>query len=90
MNDGSSCDVCKSGSITWVAAMPGVPMSFGYCQPCLRADAHPLWAIHSLIDACNGPENIAEWVKTMGSFSNGKYIRWEDIVKCYTPDRSTN
>ena len=39
-----------------VAAMPGVPASFGYCQECLNANAHPMWILVSKTATMYDPE----------------------------------
>lgn len=39
------CDVCGNAGIKGVASIPFVPMSVAYCEGCLRANAHPWWAL---------------------------------------------
>lgn len=35
------CGVCNKNEQVGVCCVPGVPYSTGYCEECLRADAHP-------------------------------------------------
>jgi hypothetical protein len=76
------CQVCSQREAAGVAAMPGVPMSVAYCRPCLNENAHPLWAIHAVIEMNGGVEHVAEWVKDFRSYRDGRYIGWDEIVGC--------
>lgn len=41
----SSCDVCDNEPMKGVASIPGMPVSVAYGENCLRANAHPWWAL---------------------------------------------
>lgn len=32
----SKCDICQKSESIGVACLPGVPVSCGFCEPCLR------------------------------------------------------
>lgn len=55
------CDVCGQRPVAGVYAMPGVPISFAYCQGCLDASAHPLWAVVANTALCGGYDETAGW-----------------------------
>lgn len=39
------CDVCDKNLAVGVACIPFMPVSVGYCRECLKANAHPWWAL---------------------------------------------
>ncbi len=62
------CDVCGSNKAIGVAAIPFIPMSAAFCEPCLKAEAYPWrillansWAMGGLDNAC---EEWKEMVKS--------------------------
>jgi predicted Zn-ribbon and HTH transcriptional regulator len=38
-----------------------------------------------MIECCGGPDQVADWVKNVSSFKDGRYIGWDEIVACYEP-----
>lgn len=79
-----TCDVCGRERETTVASSVLGPFSFAYCHECLLQDAEPLDMWYSTFDVV-GPNNIREDLKTFGSFKDGKYVTFSDVVSCYTP-----
>lgn len=59
------CDVCNERPFVGVAAVPGVPMSCGYCKECLQANAHPLFVVIGNTALVGGYDNAADWWQYM-------------------------
>ena len=57
----NTCEVCNKNESVGVAAMPGVPMSFAYCLECLKADAHPYFAVVANTACIGGLSHAGEW-----------------------------
>jgi hypothetical protein len=62
--------------------------SLTYCNECLSSEAEPLDILVSIIDDA-GENGIAEWVKRLRSYHEGKYIGWDEIVS-YAKTRKEN
>lgn len=54
-------DCCRKNPTVGVAAIPGLPMSIGWCQECLNAGVQPSWAIAMQVEMMGGIEEAAEW-----------------------------
>lgn len=55
------CEVCDHAPAVGVAAIPGMPISVGYCRACLQANAHPWWALVANTAAIGGLVHAAGW-----------------------------
>lgn len=55
------CETCNERESIGVAAMPGVPMSFAYCLACLKANAHPYWAVVANTACVGSLDACGEW-----------------------------
>lgn len=61
----TECDTCGEEPILGEFAMPGVPISFAYCQECVTSNAHPYFAIVSNTAACGGLSKTAFFWRQM-------------------------
>lgn len=57
------CDTCQKRRSVGVYAMPGVPISFGYCGHCLHAGAHPYEIVVTNTVLAGGYMQSAPWWK---------------------------
>lgn len=55
------CEVCREREIIGVYAMPGVPISHGYCKECSQANAHPYGSVVANTACIGGFDRAAEW-----------------------------
>ena len=59
------CDVCGREPAFGVAAIPGMPVSVAYGKACLRANAHPWWALVGNTAMLGGIDQAADWWQKM-------------------------
>lgn len=74
------CECCKRKfkdiDLNVLASRLG-PISFYYCEECVKNEAEPEWIIErKAIDI----ENISDWVKDIKLYKNGKYITIEQYI----------
>ncbi|PWK81694.1 hypothetical protein C8D88_116105 [Lentzea atacamensis] len=63
----SNCDVCGNEPMLGVASIPGMPISVAYGRECLKANAHPWWALVGNTALLGGLDQAADW--------------WQDMVR---------
>ena len=74
------CQVCNKENVaTEVACSVTGPVSFAYCATCYTSDAEPFWTLEYILESTEG--DIADWVKELITFHDGKYISWDEFVK---------
>jgi hypothetical protein len=74
-----TCNVCDLKPGVGVASSCLVAMSFSFCEDCLTHHAEPYEVLHFVLVE-NGPNGVADWVKTLSTFKDGKYISWDEFV----------
>lgn len=85
-----TCDTCQKETEVGCHSLHFAAMSVCSCRECLKQGASPLYLIHGNLDCCGGVEGVADWFKeSIRSYSDGKYIGWDDIVKTYGPQKLT-
>jgi hypothetical protein len=87
-----NCEVCKGesgGEFVGVAAIPGVPMSIGWCRSCLQHEAFPAFVFeHDFIFIAEGDlANLNEWGRSRVTWADGRYMGIEEYVKRITPEQ---
>ncbi len=65
MTRSNLCEVCAKHPVIGVACVPGVPYSAGYCEECLKADAHPWWILVANTACCGSIKETAPWWQEM-------------------------
>ena len=86
------CEVCngESGGVeVGVASIPGAPMSISWCSECLNHDAFPSFVFdHDYIFVARGDLTaLNEWARQRVTWSDGKYIGFEEYIKRITPEQ---
>lgn len=76
------CDVCKRKvDKVWVHSSSLGPMSFASCPECLRRYAEMEVGLHYIYDYVgNHGEGIAEWIRHVTTYKDGKYMTWDEWV----------
>lgn len=74
-----TCDVCQSDKdIAGVASSTMGAFSLCFCKTCIKENAEPYFMFEYTLDSV-GLE-VADWVKTMKTYKDGKYITWDEFV----------
>lgn len=75
------CNCCQRGGVIGVASSSMGAISFAFCVPCLQQSAEPEVMFRYLYDEVSTEgEGIADWVKEMYTWKDGKYISWDEYV----------
>ena len=60
------CECCgkipENNSLIVVGSSLGA-FSIAYCEPCLKHEAEPVWAVEATIEIVGGLDSLADWVK---------------------------
>ena len=70
----SICETCGNEGEVAVYALPGIPMSVGNCQECLRQGAYPLGVAEANTECIGGLDQAADWWKESMTYKDGKYM----------------
>lgn len=73
-----TCDVCGRGDVVGVASSCLGAISFAFCGECLQQRAEPAFMLEYIHHDCG--QNVAEWVKFLSTWLDGRYIGYEDFV----------
>lgn len=90
----SECDVCGKPAVGVAASVTG-PVSFGYCQECLKAKREPYWAWVACVSSfgADSLDEVAEWArksirasvefegKTLDQFFADAKAAWDEYVE---------
>jgi len=75
----SECGCCGKDAETYVCSSGLGPISLSYCAECVENLAEPEFMFDATFDMTG--ELVADHVKQMSTFKDGKYIKWEDWVR---------
>lgn len=82
MNNPHLCDVCRKNEMAGVASSALGAVSWAFCRECLAKNAEPeVMFAHIFDDVSDNGEGIADWVKDMTTFKDGRYITWGEYVQ---------
>ena len=86
-----TCEVCNGesgGTFVGVAAVPGIPMSIGWCSECLRRDSAPSYVFkHDFIFVAEGDvTKLHPCARSRQTWADGGYITFDEYVKRITPE----
>lgn len=94
-DEGPACGVCgdeSGGAYVGIAAVPGAPVSLGWCRNCLGNNAVPrfvaeAWLFGGFAQAdepipgeAPNPEVFADWVRGFTIWLDGQYVPFVDAV----------
>lgn len=72
------CEICGVNESIGVCSSTLGAFSFAICEECMNHDAEPFGMIMGALKDAN--YEVAEWVKQMTTFHEGKYIDFDAIV----------
>jgi len=77
------CDVChgeSGGTFAGVAAVPGVPMSIGWCASCIVQNATPQMVVCGMYVELGGAEEMADWFTSQNTWVDGRYMLVSEYI----------
>ncbi len=72
-----TCDVCSKSAVGVASSSLGA-ISYAYCNECLLRYAEPVTAFEITYEVTSG--DVADWVRTLTTFIDGKYLTWDEWV----------
>jgi len=78
------CEVCQLNDSIGVACSALGPVSMAFCKTCLEKNAESVGMIEYTLDACGGPDDVADWVKQLKTYKDGQYLTWDEYMKVRT------
>lgn len=85
-----TCDVCGQESAVGVAASGIGPFSIAWGRKCLDNDAEPIWAVETLLDMNQGPDNCNDnFLDNTKVFMDNDYITVREFAKTWKQAEET-
>lgn len=72
-----TCDVCSKSAVGVASSSLGA-ISYAYCDECLLRYAEPVTAFEITYEVTSG--DVADWVKELTTYVDGKYLTWDEWV----------
>jgi hypothetical protein len=72
-----TCDVCGKSAVGVASSSLGA-ISYAYCNECLLRYAEPVTAFEITYEVTSG--DVADWVKELTTYVDGKYLTWDEWV----------
>lgn len=78
-----TCDVCSKSAVGVASSYLGA-ISYAYCDECLLRYAEPVTAFEITYEVTSG--DVADWVKELTTYVNGKYLTWDEWLQLRNKD----
>jgi len=78
-----TCDVCGEPAVGVASSSLGA-ISYAYCEECLLRYAEPVTAFEITYEVTSG--DVADWVKELTTYVNGKYLTWDEWLQLRNKD----